>query len=56
MTPKLNPPPHEEFDGMKAYLKELEGQLSELHKFLERLVSRVVMGGALLLGFLRVIA
>lgn len=36
-------PPHvpdEEYDAMRSYVKEFEGQLAELHKFLERLVRR----------------
>ena len=38
MAPKTPAPPDEEFEAMRLYVKEFEGQLSELHKFLERLV------------------
>mmetsp|Transcript_5182 Transcript_5182/g.12009 ORF Transcript_5182/g.12009 Transcript_5182/m.12009 type:complete len:431 (-) Transcript_5182:107-1399(-) len=40
VAPKVPRVSDEEFDAMRLYVRELEGQLAELHKFLERLVRR----------------
>mmetsp|Transcript_4075 Transcript_4075/g.6445 ORF Transcript_4075/g.6445 Transcript_4075/m.6445 type:complete len:420 (+) Transcript_4075:77-1336(+) len=40
ITPKATPPPDQEFDTMKLYIKDFEAQLTEVHTFMERLVRR----------------
>jgi len=48
LTPRTTVPQDPEFDAMKLSVKELEAQLSEVHKFMERLIRRRKdLGGSL---------
>mmetsp|Transcript_55885 Transcript_55885/g.116912 ORF Transcript_55885/g.116912 Transcript_55885/m.116912 type:complete len:329 (-) Transcript_55885:221-1207(-) len=44
-------PPDAEFDAVKAYVRDLEAQLLELHKFLDRMVRRRKELGASMVEF-----